>query len=116
MHVARVRVAPSRRAADARARGHVRCPASPERRARRRATQSPWRFVRAAHGRFVSLANARAARARDVARASQAGCAGNWALLGRSLRKWRDRFGARVSERDIAELEAGSRRALERAS
>jgi len=42
--------------------------------------------------------------------------AGNLARLGRSLRKWRDRSGARISERDIAELEAGSRRALERAS
>ena len=42
--------------------------------------------------------------------------AGNLARLGRSLRKWRDRFGARVSERDIAELEAGTRRVLQRAS
>lgn len=35
----------------------------------------------------------------------------NLSRLGRSLRKWRDRFGARVSERDINELEANSRRA-----
>lgn len=34
--------------------------------------------------------------------------------LGRSLRKWRDRFAAKVSERDITELEAGARRALQR--
>lgn len=40
----------------------------------------------------------------------------NLMRLGRSLRKWRDRFGARVSERDIAELEGNSRRALEHAS
>jgi len=38
---------------------------------------------------------------------------GNLSRLGRSLRKWRDRFGARVSERDITELETTSRRALE---
>jgi len=37
----------------------------------------------------------------------------NLARLGRSLRKWRDRFAARISERDIAELETGSRRAAE---
>lgn len=35
----------------------------------------------------------------------------NLARLGRSLRKWRDRFGARISERDIGELEVTSRRA-----
>jgi hypothetical protein len=34
--------------------------------------------------------------------------------LGRSLRKWRDGFGARISERDITELEASSRRALQK--
>lgn len=39
----------------------------------------------------------------------------NLGRLLRSLRKWRDRFGARVSERDIAELESGARRALLRA-
>ena len=42
--------------------------------------------------------------------------AGNLARLGRSLRQWRDRFGARISERDIVELETSSRRALERVS
>lgn len=36
----------------------------------------------------------------------------NLARLGRSLRKWRDRFGAHVSEGDIAELESGARHAL----
>lgn len=41
---------------------------------------------------------------------------GNLARLVRSLRKWRDQFGARVSERDITELETNSRRALERGS
>ena len=35
----------------------------------------------------------------------------NLARLARSLRKWRDRFGARVSDRDIAELEDAARRA-----
>lgn len=39
---------------------------------------------------------------------------GNLMRLGRSLRKWRDRLGARVSERDITELESSSRRALQR--
>jgi hypothetical protein len=39
---------------------------------------------------------------------------GMLARLGRSFRKWRDRFGAKVSERDITELEASSRRALKR--
>jgi hypothetical protein len=39
---------------------------------------------------------------------------GNLSRLGRSLRKWRDRFGAKVSERDITELEVSSRRALQR--
>lgn len=38
----------------------------------------------------------------------------NLARLSRSLRKWRDRFGARISERDIAELESSARRALAR--
>lgn len=37
---------------------------------------------------------------------------GNLARLGRSLRKWRDRFGARISERDITQLEENSRQAL----
>ena len=37
---------------------------------------------------------------------------GNLSRLSRSLRKQRDEFGARVSERDIAELAAGARRAL----
>ena len=36
----------------------------------------------------------------------------NLARLTRSLRKWRDRFAARISEREIAELEASTRRAL----
>jgi tRNA A-37 threonylcarbamoyl transferase component Bud32 len=40
--------------------------------------------------------------------------AGNLARLARSLRKWRDQFGARVSERDITALETSSRRALQR--
>ena len=40
---------------------------------------------------------------------------GNLARLERSLRKWRDRFGARISERDISELEVSTRRALQRA-
>jgi tRNA A-37 threonylcarbamoyl transferase component Bud32 len=39
---------------------------------------------------------------------------GNLERLARSLRKWRDQFGARVAERDITELEAGARRALGR--
>lgn len=38
----------------------------------------------------------------------------NLARLNRSLRKWRERFGARVSERDISTLEAGARDALQR--
>lgn len=38
--------------------------------------------------------------------------AGNMARLARSLRKWRDQFGARVAERDISELETSARRAL----
>jgi tRNA A-37 threonylcarbamoyl transferase component Bud32 len=42
----------------------------------------------------------------------EAALAGNLARLGRSLRKWRDQFGARVAERDIAELEATARRAM----
>ena len=37
----------------------------------------------------------------------------NLARLSRSLRKWHDRFNARISERDIAELESGARRSLE---
>jgi 3-deoxy-D-manno-octulosonic acid kinase len=41
--------------------------------------------------------------------------AGNVARLARSLRKWRDQFGARVADRDIAELEANARRAMQRA-
>jgi hypothetical protein len=32
--------------------------------------------------------------------------------LGRSLRKWRDQHGARVSEREITDLETTARRAL----
>jgi tRNA A-37 threonylcarbamoyl transferase component Bud32 len=36
----------------------------------------------------------------------------NLARLGRSLRKWRDQFSARISERDIAELDGAARRAL----
>jgi hypothetical protein len=36
----------------------------------------------------------------------------NLSRLGRSLRKWRDRNGAKLSERDLSELENGSRRAL----
>ncbi len=38
----------------------------------------------------------------------------NLARLGRSLRKWRDRFGARISEHDIADLETSCRRAFDR--
>ena len=37
---------------------------------------------------------------------------GNLARLQHSIRKWRDRFGARVSERDVAELETSARAAL----
>ncbi len=40
----------------------------------------------------------------------------NLARLSRSLRKWHDRFGARISERDIAELEANARRGAESAA
>lgn len=36
---------------------------------------------------------------------------GNLDRLARSLRKWRDRFGARVSERDISSLDAAARAA-----
>jgi len=39
----------------------------------------------------------------------------NLARLARSLRKWRDRFGARISDKDIADLERDARHALERA-
>lgn len=39
--------------------------------------------------------------------------ADNLARLGRSLRKWRDQFGARVADRDISELEANARRAMQ---
>lgn len=39
----------------------------------------------------------------------------NLARLGRSLRKWRDRFGARISEADIVDLDSAVRRAFERA-
>ena len=38
---------------------------------------------------------------------------GNLARLARSLRKWRDQFGARVAERDISDLEASARRAFQ---
>ena len=38
----------------------------------------------------------------------------NLARLSRSLRKWRDQFGARISERDIADLDGDARRALGR--
>jgi tRNA A-37 threonylcarbamoyl transferase component Bud32 len=34
----------------------------------------------------------------------------NLARLGRSLRKWRDRFGARISERDLADFDSTARR------
>lgn len=37
----------------------------------------------------------------------------NLARLTRSLRKWRDEFGARVTDRDISELETSARKALE---
>ena len=37
---------------------------------------------------------------------------GNLNRLSRSLRKWRDRFNAHVSEREITELEAAARRAM----
>ena len=36
----------------------------------------------------------------------------NLARLTRSLRKWRDKFGALISERDIAQVEADARRAM----
>ena len=36
----------------------------------------------------------------------------NLARLARSLRKWRDRFSAKIAERDIAELESSARRAV----
>lgn len=39
--------------------------------------------------------------------------AANLSRLTRSLRKWRDRFHARISERDISDLEANARRALQ---
>ena len=34
----------------------------------------------------------------------------NLARLGRSLRKWRDRWGARISERDMADFDGTARR------
>jgi hypothetical protein len=37
----------------------------------------------------------------------------NLMRLGRSLRKWRDKFGARISESDIVDLETGVRRQFE---
>lgn len=40
----------------------------------------------------------------------EAALAGNLVRLTRSLRKWRDQFGARVAERDISELQARARR------
>jgi tRNA A-37 threonylcarbamoyl transferase component Bud32 len=42
----------------------------------------------------------------------EAALAGNLERLGRSLRKWRDRFGAHVSESDITDLESSARHAL----
>ena len=42
----------------------------------------------------------------------EAALIGNLNRLSRSLRKWRDRFQARVSEREISELETAARRAL----
>ena len=53
----------------------------------------------------------------DVDRASVAQAPGqaiesNLARLARSLRKWRDRFGARITEADIAELETVARHAI----
>lgn len=47
-----------------------------------------------------------------LGRQPHAAFAGNMARLARSLRKWRDQFGARVAERDISELETTARRAL----
>ena len=38
----------------------------------------------------------------------------NLARLARSLRKWRDRSGARVTDKDISELEARARRGLQK--
>jgi len=38
----------------------------------------------------------------------------NFTRLARSLRKWRDRFGARVTEKDINELEGAARQAFQR--
>src|SRR5205823_3622867 len=75
MHPARVRVPPSERAVDAWPRRNVCRGVAPEHGARRRATQSPWRLVWADHGRPVFLTDARTARARGLARASQAGSA-----------------------------------------
>lgn len=45
-------------------------------------------------------------------RAPEAALAGNVARLGRSLRKWRDQFGARVAERDVSDLEASARQVM----
>lgn len=42
----------------------------------------------------------------------QTALAGNLARLARSLRKWRDRFGARVSENEIAELSRVARQVM----
>jgi 3-deoxy-D-manno-octulosonic acid kinase len=43
----------------------------------------------------------------------EAALAGNLARLARSLRKWRDQFGARVADRDIADLAARARGAMQ---
>jgi tRNA A-37 threonylcarbamoyl transferase component Bud32 len=40
---------------------------------------------------------------------------GNLTRLVRSLRKWRDRFGAKISEKDIGELQANARQRMMRA-
>lgn len=45
-------------------------------------------------------------------RRPEAAFQGNMARLARSLRKWRDQFGARVADRDISDLEASARRQL----
>lgn len=48
-----------------------------------------------------------------IKRDPEAALTGNLARLARSLRKWRDQFGARVADRDISELEASARRAMQ---
>jgi len=49
-----------------------------------------------------------------LGRPAEAALDGNLSRLARSLRKWRDEFGARVTDRDISELESSARTALQR--